>query len=107
MANQLQDTLTSSQGQNAQTTASQNPVSQTTASQNPQTEEKLPEGTYRIKDLPRLSNGQIDPSIFKMAAPPVENPFAQMAQTQSNPFAQTKQQQQTFVNTNMPKAIYS
>jgi hypothetical protein len=107
MANQLQDTLTSSQGQSAQAATSQNPVSQTTASQNPQTEEKLPEGTYRIKDLPRLSNGQIDPSIFKMAAPPVENPFAQMAQTQSNPFAQTKQQQQTFVNTSMPKAIYS
>lgn len=106
MASQLQDTLASTNVQNAQNPVLQNTASQGAVSQDAQAQEQLPQGVYKIKDLPRLANGQIDPSIYQMSMQPVQNPFAQMAQAQ-NPFAQAQKTQTAFVNTNMPKAVYS
>ncbi len=106
MASQLQDTLGSANAQNTQNSALQNAASQSAVSQDAQAQEQLPQGVYKIKDLPRLANGQIDPSIYQMPVQAVQNPFAQMVQAQ-NPFAQTQKTQTAFVNTNMPKAVYS
>ncbi len=106
MAAQLQETLTPDQTQSAPGAASQNAVSQNAVSQTPQAQEQLPQGVYKLKDLPRLANGQIDPSIYQMSMPQIQNPFAQMAQVQ-NPFTQTQKTQAPFINANMTQSIYS